>query len=950
MKTKLNILMVFVLLAAAFSPSQPVLAETIPCIVTSDADSGGVTLRALLADTTCDTIGFASDMSIHLTSPLWIESGRTVTIDGTVHAVSITDDNYRRVITVANGADATLQNVTIAQGSNNKYYVASEGSISEQSMIPNFGTLKVNDSSVSGDAANPSSQVGGGIINRGTLIVNRSTFTGHSALGGGAIYNDGYMSGGLANITVTDSAFAGNESWAPSQATMYWTGVIGAGGAITNFAGTLTVTGSTFAGNTANYAGGAIVGYLGVNTITNNTFTENAAVTSGGAVMLMGGTLTNNTFSGNSASNSSALYVLNLDPMSVTISNNLMVKGATVTGTNCLLETTAGYTPGIISATNNLADDDSCGTGFTNLSSLSTQIGTLGNYGGPTQTIPLLAGSPGIDAGDDANCPATDQRGLPRVGTCDIGAYEYEPPSDYIVSGTVYEDINANGTRDAGEPGAQGARVILALNINQLPFNYLVADAAEDGSYEFTLPYIELPEGFSVSVYVEQADGIRITQTPALFVSLTGNLTGMDIGLHIIVLTPTPARFPDGVQGVPYNQTITLTDGDAPYSFTPTTSWSVPAGLSYAFDPQAGTITLSGTPTEAGTFHTHVDIKEATGAFGQIWEDFTIYPPMQFSPENLPDGSLNVPYNQTITVSGGIAPYTFRDGSEQWLPTGLTVDTSSGNIVLSGTPTEAGQVALDVYVTDQIGTQIEIQPAFWIKTDPTLMLTSFLNPSLDGQEVTFSLGSAATVAHFPAPWGQVTFYADGAVIPGCEGLWMGNDPTTEQPAPNPVTCKTSTLAVGSHSITASLTTIYGPYNSSTATLQGGQTVNANVPQYVSVGFTAPLDLGGVLNTAKAGQMIPLKWRLLDASGNPVTNLDPASVTLTVSSYSCPAGATVDAIETYTSGASTLQNLGNGDYQLNWKTDKTWVNSCKQLTLRIGAWSGDGFTALFQFRK
>jgi hypothetical protein len=90
--------------------------------------------------------------------------------------------------------------------------------------------------------------------------------------------------------------------------------------------------------------------------------------------------------------------------------------------------------------------------------------------------------------------------------------------------------------------------------------------------------------------------------------------------------------------------------------------------------------------------------------------------------------------------------------------------------------------------------------------------------------------------------------------------------------------------------------------------------------------------------------------VLDGNGNPVTNLAPSDVTLTVSAYACPAGATVDAIETYATGTTVLQNLGNGYYQLNWKTDRTWANSCKKLTLKIGAWTGDGFTALFQFKK
>jgi len=37
--------------------------------------------------------------------------------------------------------------------------------------------------------------------------------------------------------------------------------------------------------------------------------------------------------------------------------------------------------------------------------------------------VPLLAGSPAINAGN--NCPTTDQRGFARNGACDIGAYEF---------------------------------------------------------------------------------------------------------------------------------------------------------------------------------------------------------------------------------------------------------------------------------------------------------------------------------------------------------------------------------------------------------------------------------------------------------------------------------------------------------------------------------------------
>jgi len=63
-------------------------------------------------------------------------------------------------------------------------------------------------------------------------------------------------------------------------------------------------------------------------------------------------------------------------------------------------------------------------------------LNTLGYYGGPTQTMPLLSGSPAIDGGNPSGCTddqgnllKTDQRGMPRPdtedkGDCDMGAYE----------------------------------------------------------------------------------------------------------------------------------------------------------------------------------------------------------------------------------------------------------------------------------------------------------------------------------------------------------------------------------------------------------------------------------------------------------------------------------------------------------------------------------------------
>ena len=51
-------------------------------------------------------------------------------------------------------------------------------------------------------------------------------------------------------------------------------------------------------------------------------------------------------------------------------------------------------------------------------------LGSLGAYGGPTLTLPLLPNSPAIGGGTANDAPLVDQRGQPRIGHVDIGAFQ----------------------------------------------------------------------------------------------------------------------------------------------------------------------------------------------------------------------------------------------------------------------------------------------------------------------------------------------------------------------------------------------------------------------------------------------------------------------------------------------------------------------------------------------
>jgi hypothetical protein len=118
--------------------------------------------------------------------------------------------------------------------------------------------------------------------------------------------------------------------------------------------------------------------------------------------------------------------------------------------------------------------------------------------------------------------------------------------------------------------------------------------------------------------------------------------------------------------------------------------------------------------------------------------------------------------------------------------------------------------------------------------------------------------------------------------------------------------------------------------------------------YNFTGFFQPVDNLPTLNSANSGQAIPLKWRITDANGNPVTNL--ANVTVKVTSLACSLGTTPDLPQESAPGNSGWQDQGNGNYQFNWKTPKEYAKSCKTVKLDLGEGPGMERTALFQFPK
>jgi hypothetical protein len=279
---------------------------------------------------------------------------------------------------------------------------------------------------------------------------------GGSGLGGG-LFNSGHLQL-LASTFDHNFAVAGYPTAVNNLSSSY-----GVGGALYD-SGTTWATNDTFF---ANYATNGISHLVAVN---------DGGPGLGGAIGASNATmvLVNVTLAGNNVSSNG-------------MGGGLWITNSMVTVRNSILANSSGNCSGsLIDGGNNISSDGSCD--FTNPSSFNNTdpvLGPLDDYGGPTLTMPLLAGSPAIDHGNDAVAPATDQRGhaRPYGKASDIGAFESSPP--YTIRG----DLNSFWAVTNAALTASGSTLAIAnrgaFAINGLaPGTYLLSPALTN--YLFT--------------------------------------------------------------------------------------------------------------------------------------------------------------------------------------------------------------------------------------------------------------------------------------------------------------------------------------------------------------------------------------------------------------------------------------------------------------------------------
>jgi len=324
------------------------------------------------------------------------------------------------------------------------------------------------------------SGLGGGIKNRGILVLNDSNVDRNTSIPGGAGIHSAFYGYPLTgNLEINRSVISNNDT--QSQ---------GAGIYIDNMPA--VIRDSVIRDNWNGFTATAILGggiYHSSTTfpspsleIYNTTISNNAVTSNGGGIYSMGGgavTIENSTISGNAATSTASgegygggafffgdiTNPANVSLTNVTLANNSAGNGgggiyledsnvaggaaATLTNTllsaniggDCLNADAGGYST-IIEIGTSLDSDNSCAV---TLSGVDPLLEALSDNNGPGLTHALAVGSPAINAA--AACLASDQRSFTRPASgCDIGAYEVEgiAPAVAVVTPTANTGVSTD--------------------------------------------------------------------------------------------------------------------------------------------------------------------------------------------------------------------------------------------------------------------------------------------------------------------------------------------------------------------------------------------------------------------------------------------------------------------------------------------------------------------------
>ncbi|MFN7974023.1 MAG: putative Ig domain-containing protein [Acidobacteriota bacterium] len=315
------------------------------------------------------------------------------------------------------------------------------------------------------------------------------------------------------------------------------------------------------------------------------------------------------------------------------------------------------------------------------------------------------------------------------------------------------------------------------------PYAQTLSAAGSTPAYSFAVTAGALPAGLALSP-AGVLSGTPATPGFSLFTVTATDANGCtgDYAYWLAIqaagcagagITMTPS-LPSGHPNAPYSQTITASGGSSPYTFA-LRDGSLPAGVSLS---SAGVV--SGVPTQVGVSTFTVAASDANGCIGAQRYSIAILaapfcPGVSLSPASLPAGTGGVPYGQTITGSGGLAPYYFSVTSGA-MPPGLTL--SSGGVV-AGTPAQLGSYTFEVTAFDSVGCSGRRTYVLVIgKLDDYVLGAGLGSTSPNEVAVWKSDGTAAGIDFFAygaGAWG-VNVGSDDVDGGGCDELLTGAGP------------------------------------------------------------------------------------------------------------------------------------------------------------------------------
>jgi hypothetical protein len=376
------------------------------------------------------------------------------------------------------------------------------------------------------------------------------------------------------------------------------------------------------------------------------------------------------------------------------------------------------------------------------------------------------------------------------------------------------------------------------LNNGQVNIPYAQTLTATGGTlpYSWSIQSGSLPDGLNLGTSTGTISGtpLRAAGSTTITFKVTDAVGGFATrGLAITVVTGpsiTTTSLAAGEAGMTYSQTLTATDGTMPYTWSIFTG-SLPTGLTFSTNGL-----ISGTPTAAaGPLTITFRVVDNAGAFNLKDLTLTIVDtPTIATNSPLPDGSRGVFYSKTLTVSGGIAPFTWSLVSGT-LPTGIAFDTSSGTI--SGTPTSSfPQRTVTFGVTDAMGGSSTKAFQITILSGPIIITES---PLPNGQVgVSYSYTMSAGGGTTPIKW----YITAGALPAGLTlGLNTGSITGTPTAAGGPynITFKIVDFSSREYSKILSITIVTGPTITNLSPLAEGEVGAAYSQTLTAINGTLP---------------------------------------------------------------------------------------------------------------